>query len=160
MINEIKMRASCRYGCETDSGYIETKNGQDCVFCRKYRKHQYNAPKTETGRAARTVQTVHAAIKPNQRARILERANRHCELCGRQDELHVGHLLSVKAGLVDGLTELEINSDENLCAMCAECNLGLGKKPLPVRLMVALLMARTKHASESQPSSELPFDAA
>jgi hypothetical protein len=57
---------------------------------------------------------------------------------------NVGHMISVDAGLRDGLTELEINSDENLVAMCDECNLGLKAEPMPLRFCLSVVMARTK----------------
>lgn len=124
--------------------FIETRNGQDCVFCDGCKRLCYNAPKTETGRASRSVTTVHNGIAPSKRARILERDNGRCVLCGRKENLHAGHLLSVAAGLKQGLTEVELNADENLAAMCDECNLGLGERPVPIRLMMAVLIARLK----------------
>jgi len=72
----------------------------------------------------------------------LERATGRCELCGSRAELHVGHLLSAEAGLRHGLTEATLNSDENLAAMCAACNLGIGKEVVPLRLAIAMLLAR------------------
>lgn len=137
-----QMRNPCRFGCGSTSGSITTKNGQDCVYCGGCGKHQYNAPKTETGREVRSVTTVHNGIKPKQRARVLERDNGRCVLCGGKGDLHVGHLLSVADGLRQGLTELEINDDENLAAMCVECNLGLSERPVPIRLLLAILKAR------------------
>lgn len=137
------MRARCRY-CGATEGRIETRNGQDCVYCLACGKHQYNAPKTETGRAERTVTTIHNGIKPKQRARIIERATGRCELCGARGNLHVGHLVSVKDALRLELTDAEINSDENLAAMCDECNLGIGENPVPLRLAIAMVMARTR----------------
>lgn len=140
---EIQMRDTCRFGCWTSTGVIKTKNGQDCVYCANCHKFQYNAPKTETGREARSISTVHRAIKPKQRARILERGNGQCELCGKRNApLHVGHLLSVKHGLDRGMTDAEINSDENLASFCDECNLGLGEEPVSLRFAFSLLMAR------------------
>lgn len=139
-----KMRADCRFGCGSDLGRIETKNGQDCVYCIGCGRHQYNAPRVETGREARSVTTVHNGIKPKQRARILERDGGRCFLCGKGENLHVGHLLSVNEGLKQGLTEVEINDDENLAAMCDECNLGMADRPVPIRLIIAVLMARLK----------------
>lgn len=137
------MRVPCKFGCGTTDGYLETRNGQDCVLCSACKRLNYNAPKTETGRAVRSVTTVHNGIKPNQRARILERATGACELCHASNKpLHVGHLLSVDEGLKLGLTELEINHDENLSAMCDECNLGLSSRPVPLRLLMAMLRAR------------------
>lgn len=139
-----QLRRSCA-ACNGTEGRIETKNGQDCVYCATCGRWQYNAPKTETGREVRTVTTVHEGIKPKQRARILLRASGRCELCGKSDSpLHVGHLLSVKHGLMQGLTELELNDDENLAAFCDECNLGLGDEPVPLRLAIAITMARLR----------------
>lgn len=144
------MRASCRW-CTNTLGRIETRNGQDCVFCTECDKFQYNAPKTETGREPRTVTTVHNGIKPGQRARILLRANGSCELCHAANKpLHVGHLLSVNEGLKQGLTEAQINADENLSAMCDECNLGLSDQPVPLRLVIAILIARLKFNDDEE----------
>jgi 5-methylcytosine-specific restriction endonuclease McrA len=140
------MRRPCPICAET-AGRIETRNGQDCVYCLGCDRHQYNAPKTETGRAVRTVTTVHNGIKPKQRARVLERDNGRCCLCGSRDNLHVGHLLSVDDGLKQGMTEVDLNNDENLAAMCSECNLGLSSKPVSLRLLMSVLTARLKHRS-------------
>lgn len=137
------MRAPCR-GCGHAGGFIETKNGQDCVYCGECRRFQYNAPKTETGREVRSVTSPERkAIKPNQRARILERDNGCCVLCHRSDvNLHVGHLLSYSEGLKQGLREVEVNDDENLAAMCDECNLRLSDMPVSIRMLLAVLKAR------------------
>ena len=139
-----RMRKPC-VSCGSEFGRIRETGAQDCVYCLCGR-FQYNAPRVETGKAVRTVTTVHNGIKPKQRARILvERAGCRCELCGStKGELHVGHLLSVEVGLKQGLTEDELNDDENLAAMCAECNLGIGRNPIPLRLAVALQMARVR----------------
>lgn len=139
------LRNSCACGCS--KGWIQTKSGQDCVYCCDCSRFQYNAPKTETGRKARSVSTTHSAIKPAQRNRIIERGNGRCERCGKpanltKTGLHVGHIVSVEAGHKHGLTDAEINSDENLIAECDECNLGHGASALPVRLYMALLKAR------------------
>jgi 5-methylcytosine-specific restriction endonuclease McrA len=143
------MREPCRR-CDCSAGYIETRNGQDCVFCSACGKHSYNAPKTETGREARSVSSVHNGIKPKQRSRIIERATGRCELCGAKGNLHVGHLVSVVYGVAKGLTDSEINSDENLAAMCDECNLGIGANPVPLRLAVAMVMARTRNTDGAE----------
>lgn len=140
-----QMRAPCKF-CGFAEGRIETKNGQDCVYCASCGRHNYNAPKTETGRAVRTVSTVHEAITTGKRARILLRSNGRCEICGRkpngEDGLHVGHLLSVKRGMEAGLSDTEINGEENLAAMCGECNLGIGDLPIPLRLAISIVKAR------------------
>jgi hypothetical protein len=135
------LRTPCSV-CGSELGYVITKNGQDCVYCQSCKKHQYNAPKTETGRKPRTVSTVHQGIRPKKRARILFRASGRCELCGSRNILHVGHILSVKSGLRLGLTESVLNDDENLCAMCEECNLGIGDATVPLRLAVGILRSR------------------
>lgn len=142
------LRKSC-FKCGSATGRIVTRNGQDCVYCTQCDQYQYNAPKTETGRTTRSVTTVHSAIKARQRARIITRATGRCELCGARGILHVGHLLSVDSGLRLGLTEVELNSDENLSAMCEECNLGLGRIPVPARLLAALVMSRLNFGKQS-----------
>jgi hypothetical protein len=141
MSTVIAMRTSCKF-CTCSDGHIETRNGQDCVFCNCCERFQYNAPKTETGREVRTVTTVHNGIKPKQRARILDRDGGRCVLCGSKENLHAGHLLSVAEGVRQGLAVEQINDDENLAAMCDECNAGLGERPVSVKLLMAVLVAR------------------
>lgn len=146
------MRKPCAY-CGSERGSIRTKSGQDCVFC-ECGRHQYNAPKTETGRDIRSVTTVHADIKPKQRMRILLRANGRCEVCGKsgtEATIHVGHIVSVKVGLAAGLTEEVLNDDENLMSMCDECNLGLGSEPMPIRFLIRVLMERITFNRKSIP---------
>jgi 5-methylcytosine-specific restriction endonuclease McrA len=139
-----QMRAACRCGNET--GRIETKSGQDCVYCLSCGKHCYNAPKTETGREVRSLRT-RPDIKPGQRAGILERDNATCVLCHRADvALDVGHLISVDAGEKLGLSKAELYDDENLAAMCQPCNSGLSSTPVSLRFMAALLKARLAEA--------------
>jgi hypothetical protein len=87
------MRAKCK-NCEYEQGYIETKNGQDCVYCGNCERHQYNAPKTETGRDVRKMDTGRTNLTPSHRARIFERDNCRCVLCGNRERLEIGHLLS------------------------------------------------------------------
>lgn len=137
----ITMRSSCP-GCGADQGLVEEKNGQDTVRCLACDRFCYNAPRVETGRKQRSTSTVHAAIKPKQRARILMRASCKCEVCGARGILHVGHVVSVDSGLRFGLTEVELNDDENLLCMCEQCNLGLGSEPMPLRTAIAVLRAR------------------
>lgn len=138
------MRAPCKFGCPTTKGHIVAVGLQDVVRCSLCNKAQYNAPRTETGRAPRTVQSTHEAIRPNQRARVLQRAHGRCEQCGSTELLHVGHTLSVADGHAQGLSDQEINSDDNLIALCAECNLGMGKRSMPLWLVVSLLRKRAE----------------
>jgi hypothetical protein len=135
-----RMRAPCRF-CGSTSGRVDTRGVQDCVFC-ECGKFQYNAPRVETGRAVRTVTTVHNGISPKQRARVFMRDGKACAICHSYDKpLHVGHLLSVAVGMDCGLTDAELNDDENLAALCDECNLGLKERPVPLRLAAAILRA-------------------
>lgn len=135
-----QMRQACRCGNET--GRIETKSGQDCVYCLSCGKHCYNAPRTETGREVRSLRT-RPDIKTGQRSRILERDNGTCVVCHCDDRpLDVGHLISVDAGRKLGLTDAELYDDENLAAMCQTCNSGLSSRPVSLRQMVNILKAR------------------
>lgn len=135
------MRAPCP-GCGHSEGRIETRSGQDCVFCDWCGRWCYNAPRVETGREPRSLRT-RPDIKPSVRARILLRDNAICVICHRTDvALDVGHLISVKDGTTAGMSETDLYSDENLAAMCAPCNSGLSAETIPLRLLVAALHAR------------------
>lgn len=137
------LRAPCQQ-CGSNRGSISMSNGQNVVRC-ECGRFQYNAPKVETGERPRSVATVHSGIKPKQRARILSRDGGACVMCHCSDRpLHVGHLLSVDAGLAIGLTEVELNDDANLAALCEDCNLGLGNKPIPLKIYAAILRTITK----------------
>ena len=146
---EFAMRAPC-LDCGCSDGRIDRRGEQNCVFCSGCGRFAYNAPKTETGDAPRTVTRVHNGIRPKQRARLLLRAYGRCELCGGVGPLHIGHLLSVEEGLALGLTELELNSDDNLATLCEECNLGLGSISVTPGLYVALLMRRRSRERNPQ----------
>jgi len=137
------MRENCKK-CGCLNGVASFTNGQDVVRCEDCDAYCYNAPRTETGKKRRSVSTTHAAIKPKQRSRIVDRANGACERCRQSGvPLHVGHVVSVLDGHKAGLTDQVINSDENLIAECEQCNLGAGSRVMPLRVYVAILMART-----------------
>lgn len=140
-MTDFAMRTPCP-SCGSSAGVIQERNGQDTVRCAECNRFCYNAPRTETGREQRSVTTVHAGIKPKQRARIILRDGGRCILCGSTGNLHVGHLVSVDAGMRYGLTDQEINHDENLVAMCEVCNLGIGAEPIPLRVAIVVLRAR------------------
>lgn len=146
------MRHPCR-GCGWDLGVVREVNGQDTVRCAACSRFAYNAPRVETGRAVRTVSTVHAAIRPRQRMRILTRAGGKCEVCGSRESLHVGHIVGVAVGLEYGLTEETLNDDENLLALCVECNLGQGAEPMSLPLAVAILRARISWRAKTEATS-------
>jgi hypothetical protein len=135
------MREPCP-ACDCLEGTLITKNGQDVMLCGDCRVYCYNAPRTETGREPRSLRT-RPTIRPGQRARILMLDNSTCVLCHRNDlPLDIGHLVSVHDGREMSLTDAELNSDENLAAMCSPCNSGVGRERLPLRIVVAVLRAR------------------
>lgn len=140
--DDFEMRAPCP-GCGHTRGHIVEKNGQDTVRCLSCDRYCYCAPRTETGRAQRTVTTVHNGIKPKLRTKILERDGYRCVLCKAVDvPLHTGHVVSVAAGLAAGLTASLLNNEENLIAQCEECNAGQGDSPIPLSIAIAILRAR------------------
>lgn len=142
-VEHFPLREPCQR-CGNGIGRIEPRSGQDCVFCASCGRFAYNAPRVETGRAPRTVATVHEGIRPKTRWAVLARANGRCELCGAIGTLHVSHLLSVKDGLDNGFTEQQLNTAENLAAFCEECNLGQGRTSVPPVLWLALMRKRLR----------------
>lgn len=137
----LTMRSPCR--CGETIGTIRTKNGQDCVYCRNCGRYAgYNAPRTETGRAVRSLRT-RPDIKPGQRARVLDRDNGACIVCHRTDvPLDVGHIVSVAEGRQLGMTDTQLFDDENLAAMCQSCNSGFNAVSINPRLFAATVIAR------------------
>ena len=143
--NSHPLRAPCHI-CGSTEGRIVEKGVQDTVWCLQCNTYQYNAPRSETGKPIRSVRT-RENIKPSLRAEIILRANGKCELCGRNSKerpLHTGHLLSVEDGKAQGFTEEELTVPENLAAMCDECNLGLGKKTVPLWVAFRIFKTRTQ----------------
>ena len=135
------LRAPCRI-CGLMEGKIHwDQNGQDIVYCNAGH-HAYNAPKIETGRVVRSLTTVRL-VSPGQRYRVMERAHFRCELCSSVDNLCIAHVLSVRDGF-DFLTDAQLNSDENLMVLCAECNSGQRSSTLPLWLFAAILKRRTE----------------
>jgi 5-methylcytosine-specific restriction endonuclease McrA len=136
----VVMRAPCPR-CGGDDGNVATVNGQDTVRCAECNQFCYNAPRSETGREARSLRT-RPNIRPSQRARILARDNGTCILCHRSGvPLDVGHLISVHDGYLVGLSDADLSSDDLLAAMCTACNSGLSKRSLPPRWLAAALWA-------------------
>jgi hypothetical protein len=119
------LREPCRFCREQEAGYLVKRGGQNTVRCARCGRLQYNAPKTETGEAERTVDTLRSAIKPSQQARVLNRDGGQCVLCARREGLNIGHLLSIEDGAELGVDARLLNDDANLAAMCEACNLGL-----------------------------------
>lgn len=135
--------------CAGTEGAIRPSGLQDCVYCVNCGLFQYNAPRQETGRVPITLATARN-ISASQRARILFRDSSHCVMCGSAELPNVGHLLSLEAGLAEGVAPAVLNDDENLATMCALCNSGIGKNPVPLRLVIGILMTRTKRALEKK----------
>lgn len=137
------LREPCR--CGHLMGTITPKGGQDLVYCGGCGAWLYNAPRSETGAPTRPVRS-RPKISPSQRARVFDRDNHRCVLCGTTatvtTELHLSHLVSVADAREFGLSEEDLWHDENLIVSCAECNLGLGRRSVSARLIAALVMRR------------------
>lgn len=143
----IHMRAPCRH-CDEEFGNIERNGGQAVVRCANCGVYQYCAPKRELGEQPFTVRR-RPDIKPSTKARILERDNSTCVVCHSANvPLHVGHLLSVDDGEKVGATEDELYHDDNLCAMCDECNQGQRNWTVSLRLVYRILQARIRMTNE------------
>jgi len=141
---KIKLRkefSPCKYCSIGIEGEIITKNGQDCVYCSNCSRFLYNAPKWETEREDRTLSSIRT-ISPSKRFRILNRANGKCEICGKNGELVVDHIIPVIEFEKEGFNIEELNLDENLCALCPECNSGKGKMIPSIRLYATMIKRR------------------
>jgi len=133
--------------CGSVKAFVTETSGQNVVRCNGCEKHLYNASRTSLGEKPRTLATTHAAIKPKQRMRIIERASGRCETCGSRSLVQVGHIVSVADGHKLNLTDDIINSDENLICQCAECNSGQGGGTMPLRMYCAILKARVANGN-------------
>ena len=132
------LREPCRK-CASKVGECVEKNGQLVVYCWNSHSQGYNIPKAEVGLAKRTV-SKRKSIKPNKRARILDRAASTCETCGSSSgNMHIGHIICHANGGDD--------SDDNLYVACEECNLGRGKLDLPQTVVEKILANRIKRAT-------------
>ncbi len=61
-------------------------------------------------------------------------------MCGRRENhMQVGHIISVHDGRAHGLSDAELFHDDNLTAMCPECNAGQGSETLLLPFLVAAL---------------------
>lgn len=163
-------RACMRDWCTNGVGgpvFIKEAGAQDVVYCAgpagidDLHYAGWNVPRHESGKAVRPLGT-RPGIAPSKRARVLQRDNCTCVVCHRADTpIDVGHLISRNTGTAMGLTDNQIESDENLAAMCATCNSGIGDEPVPLRFMVALLRARLEHQKHTPPPAgpDTLFDA-
>jgi hypothetical protein len=137
------MREPCRL-CGSWLGKLKTKGGQDCIYC-ECGRHNYNAPKVETGRAVRRL-SERPDIKPSRKWRILDTHGHRCVACGEHEKhLQIAHLISREDADRHGFLDEIIDSDLNLVPMCAECN--SGQRPhgsVSVQLMYRCLLVSTK----------------
>lgn len=142
----IEMREPCT--CGVLEGYVVATGGQDVVRCAACDAYRYCRPRSESGKPQRSVRS-RPNIKPSVRYRVLEQFGHACASCGASGGvLHVGHLIPVDAwqrwGEEVGMAEEELWADENLCALCEECNLGMGNTLTSVRLMLRVQRMRRK----------------
>lgn len=140
--------------CGSTEGILLETNGQNTVYCGNCGKHSYNASKTETGQRPRTVATARVSIKPSQHARIFDRDQGRCVLCGTTERLTIGHLLSIEEACSIGEIGPELHDDANLAAMCEACNLGLGRHSVSPRTYAVLMHRLVK--AEIARRSKLP----
>lgn len=135
-----RMRSACPK-CGGADGTITTSSGQDVVRCSSCNSYCYNAPRLETGRPVRSLRS-RPQVRPSQRKRILERDRGACFMCCRSGlPLEIGHIISVHEGRAYGLTDAELFHDDNLVALCAECNSGQGSATMSLPFVVAVLRA-------------------
>jgi len=138
----ITMRKPCPCGCIV--GLIFTKNGQDTVRCARCNRYAgYNAPRTETGRPRRSLR-MRPKISPSQRARIILRDGCACVKCHGRKELVIGHVVSLRDGYAEGLIDKLLYCDDNLVALCAECNSGQGGDSIPAHRLLLILALRAR----------------
>lgn len=153
------LRSPCRFCGEPSRGRgPKSTKGQDVVYCASCRRAVYNAPRAETGKPQRSVNS-RPDLKPGQRQRILERDNNTCQKCGRTPArhgvvLHVAHVLSVKEGRevccpncgYHLATDEDLYLDRNLFACCEECNLDTGSNSLAPVEWLRLIYANLERA--------------
>ena len=153
MMNFVDLRKPCE-ACGETVGVIVPKNGQNVVRCASCDRAAYNAPKSETGEAPRSVSRT--GLKPKQRYRIVERAGWRCELCNadlKDVGFHIDHLVSVADCREYGLSQEDIDSDDNLVAACEECNLGKGSRSVHPRVLMALALKIARRNAKNRDSA-------
>lgn len=145
-----RSKRACRR-CGTTDGLLVEHHNHSSVACARCGSFLYNAPKAETGQAPRTARTLRREVRPAQQARVLDRDRGRCVLCGRDEDLTIGHLLSLDEGAALGATEPELYDDANLAAMCEACNSGLGRRsvspPTYAAIMFRLVQAERRRAA-------------
>lgn len=116
-------------------GYINENHVQDvlrCICCDTYWK---NIPKTDSGRAVRMLTNGASRQYKKSRVKVLTR-DTYCEICNTafNDKLgkqkHCGHIVSRKDAINLGMLESCIDHEDNMAAMCSECNSSLSSTSL------------------------------
>ncbi len=147
---DCELREPCKQ-CGTKRGKGPQKvNGQNTVRCAVCRRFQYNAPKSETGEAVRSIRS-REDVDSFQRARIFERDGAICGLCARRSPdviLHVAHLISVADCIEYGFGSVDYNDDANLFVACEECNLGQGAKTYAPTMLIRLILKHNQYHRE------------
>jgi 5-methylcytosine-specific restriction endonuclease McrA len=139
------LRTPCR--CGSTKGQIRPRNGQNCLYCAGCGTFTgVNVPLSELGGRTPTGDEIRSRVSSGRRWRILELQSFRCAGCGQSADtgtiLHVDHILPVSGWEASGLTPEELNSDDNLWALCSDCNQGKSADPMPPRLFAAILRAR------------------
>ena len=134
----VPLREPC-IKCGGLDGIVMRKGFNDVVYCICCDTFGFNMPKTESGKKRQSCSTTHSGITPQTRIEVLREAGFQCETCGisakESGGLQVGHIRSVEECLKAGMTDREINAKSNLIAQCPECNLGLGKNSLNIKIV-------------------------
>ena len=138
-----RMREACRQ-CGCNDGYLERKGGQAVVRCRDCDRYCYSAPKHELGEAPEPVRS--DGVSSSVRYLVAERAHFRCELCGRTENdgvtLEIGHLISEYDLRQARLALRFADAVENLAFLCRPCNLGMGRRSLPLHDLLVFLIRR------------------
>ena len=94
--------------------------------------------------------------QPQPTWRIILRDGCACVLCHTREDLVIGHAVSVRDGYADGLTNKLLYSDNNLVAICTECNSGQGGDSIPPHrlLLILSLRAQRRPASGASPKEQ------
>src|SRR5262245_31427937 len=83
--------------CGSEDGLLVEAGPHWKLTCADCGAYQRFVSKAELGLSIRSL-SVRPDIKPKKRARILERDNYRCVLCGRNEDPQIGHILSVDDG--------------------------------------------------------------
>ena len=146
-----KTHSPCRK-CGGTEGFYVMHGPNAVVFCNCGASALYCAGRSEIGLAPRSKRGNHPSFSSATRSRILERDRWTCQECGGRPPdvmLEVGHLVSNSEGKAMGMSDGELYADDNLYAVCQECNAGRSTRSVPGVMVLRLMRAR-----RGQPSPE------